>query len=64
MNIYNRWGQLVFHSDNIDQGWDGTSGGTVCQPDSYVWIVNVGFLGQDIITQGNVKFKGTVTLVR
>jgi gliding motility-associated-like protein len=22
--IYNRWGELVFETDNIDKGWDGT----------------------------------------
>ncbi len=64
MYLYNRWGQLVYESDNIDKGWDGTSKGSYCEPDSYVWILNVGFLGQDIITQGDIVLKGTVTLVR
>ena len=64
MYIYDRWGTAVFESDNIDQGWDGISNGQVCPADSYVWMVQINFLGQDIITQGDVKFKGTVTLVR
>ena len=64
MVIYDRWGRLVFESDNVDKAWDGKSGGRDCPPDSYVWVVNVGFLGQDIITQGDVVFKGTVTIVR
>ena len=64
MVVYDRWGQLVFQSDNIDKGWDGTYGGRYCPPDSYVWIVNIGFLGKDIITQGDVVFNGTVTIVR
>jgi gliding motility-associated-like protein len=33
MVIYNRWGQLVFESDNIDQGWDGSWGGQICPPE-------------------------------
>ncbi|MFZ4520648.1 MAG: gliding motility-associated C-terminal domain-containing protein [Bacteroidales bacterium] len=64
MVIYDRWGQLVFESDDVDKGWDGLAGGQVCPPESYVWIVHIGFLGQDIITQGNVVFKGTVTIIR
>jgi len=64
MYLYNRWGQVIFESDNIDKGWDGTSGGTYCEQGSYIWIVNIGFLGQDIITQGDIVLKGTVTLVR
>jgi gliding motility-associated-like protein len=64
MVVCDRWGQLVFESDNVDKVWDGTFGGQYCPPASYIWIVNIGFLGQDIITQGDVVFKGTVTLVR
>lgn len=64
MYLYNRWGQLLFESDDIDKGWDGTSKGLYCEPGSYVWILNVSFLGQDIITQGDIVLKGTVTLVR
>jgi gliding motility-associated-like protein len=64
MVIYDRWGQLVFESDNIDHGWDGTYGGQNCPPESYAWVVRIEFLGQDIITKGDVVFKGTVTIVR
>jgi gliding motility-associated-like protein len=64
MYIYNRWGELVFTSDDIDKGWNGICGGQYCPADSYVWIINIGFLGQDIVTQGDVVFKGTVTIVR
>jgi gliding motility-associated-like protein len=64
MVIFNRWGQLVFQSEDVDQGWNGTFGNQICPPESYVWVVNIGFLGQDIITQGDIVFKGTVTIVR
>jgi len=26
-NVYNRWGQMVFHSSGGEQGWNGTLGG-------------------------------------
>ena len=64
MIIYDRWGRLVFQSNSIDKGWDGTWGGALCEPDCYVWVVKITFKGQDIITDGDVNFKGTVTLVR
>ena len=35
--VYNRWGQLIFESNNIDTGWDGTFMGNECQIDVYVW---------------------------
>jgi gliding motility-associated-like protein len=64
MIIFDRWGQMVFESDNVDKVWDGTWKGQYCPPGSYVWSVKIGFLGQDIITQGDIAFKGTVTIVR
>lgn len=62
--VYNRWGEMVFQSDDIDQGWDGTIKGQQASPDTYVWIIHVDFLGEDITTNGDVVLKGTVTLVR
>lgn len=64
MTVYDRWGRIVFQSDNIEKGWDGTIGGRYCDTDSYVWVVNIGFLSEDIITQGDIVLKGNVTLVR
>jgi gliding motility-associated-like protein len=64
MLIYDRWGQLIFESNNIDQGWDGTIGGKPCPPDSYIYTCTIGFIGEDIITSGNINYKGSVILVR
>ncbi len=64
MVVYDRWGTLLFESYNVDKGWDGIFNGQYCPPDSYIWVANIGFLGQDIITQGDVVFKGTVSIVR
>lgn len=36
--IYNREGLLVYHTTNIEQGWDGRSeNGTPCKQGNYVW---------------------------
>jgi len=64
MIIYDRWGQLLFESENVDKGWDGTYRGQACPPDSYVWVVYIGFPDKDITNQGDVVFKGTVILVK
>jgi gliding motility-associated-like protein len=64
LNIFDRWGQLVFQSNDIDKGWDGTMGGQKCMPEVYAWVIYVSFLGNDIITNGKIVLKGTVTLVR
>ncbi len=64
MYIYDRWGELIFESDNIDKGWDGTFKNGKAPPDTYAWIVYIDFLGQDILTNGSIVLKGTVMLVK
>jgi gliding motility-associated-like protein len=39
MLIYNRWGELLFESNDIALGWDGKKNGKDCPGDSYVYIV-------------------------
>ncbi len=38
LQIYNRWGQLIFESNNPEQGWDGKFNGELCPAGAYVWI--------------------------
>ena len=64
MVIYDRWGQELFTSDNIDTGWNGTFKNQPCPPDTYVWKVNIQFLGQDIVSTGSIVLKGTVILLK
>jgi gliding motility-associated-like protein len=64
MYVYDRWGKLLFQSDNMDVGWDGTSQGQKCPPGAYAWEALISFIGNDITTNGKVKFKGTVILIR
>jgi gliding motility-associated-like protein len=57
--IYNRWGQKVFETTDINAGWDGTFNGTPQPFDVYVYEIEaVTSSGQDFRLQGNV------TLVR
>lgn len=39
--IYNRWGQLLYSSTNLDEGWDGTFNGMLQSSDIYVYKVKV-----------------------
>ncbi|MEO8148856.1 MAG: PKD domain-containing protein [Bacteroidia bacterium] len=57
--IFNRWGEEVFKSSNLNQPWDGTYKGTHAQEGVYVYLLKV----QDV--EGKTKlYKGTVSLVR
>ncbi|MDQ3047891.1 MAG: gliding motility-associated C-terminal domain-containing protein [Bacteroidota bacterium] len=37
LQIFNRWGELIFESNDIALGWDGYYKGKLCQQDVYVW---------------------------
>ncbi|MFT5777070.1 MAG: gliding motility-associated-like protein, partial [Crocinitomicaceae bacterium] len=39
MDIYNRWGELIFTANSLDESWDGTYNGAECQDGTYTWKV-------------------------
>lgn len=53
--IYNRWGELVFETSDINEGWDGTFKGKLSDPDVYDYYLE-GFCidGQEFLIQGNI----------
>jgi gliding motility-associated-like protein len=59
IKILNRWGQIVFASNNINEEWDGTRNGTICSAGVYaykiIFIDDNGF---------NQVYKGTINLLR
>ena len=61
MKIYDRWGNMIFITDDINEGWDGTAnGGTeIAQIDSYVYAVEAEDLERKTYT-----YRGVLQLVR
>ncbi|HEX4850113.1 MAG TPA: gliding motility-associated C-terminal domain-containing protein, partial [Puia sp.] len=57
--IFNRWGEKVFHTKTPNQGWDGTWNGVAVQPDAFVWFCQYQLNGQPMVTK-----KGTFVLIR
>ncbi len=41
MYVFDRWGMELFHSTNINEGWDGTFKGFFCQEDIYIYKITV-----------------------
>jgi gliding motility-associated-like protein len=39
MEIYNRWGLLVFNSNDVKIGWDGSYNGEECAADTYTYKI-------------------------
>jgi gliding motility-associated-like protein len=56
LRIYNRWGELVFETADVNEGWNGIYK-AVAQPMSvYVWVAEYSFLdGSRNAQSGNVS---------
>jgi gliding motility-associated-like protein len=57
--IYNRWGEQLFYTTTIGQGWDGSYRGQLVDPGVYVYYLRATTLGGF-----NYQMKGDVTLIR
>jgi gliding motility-associated-like protein len=57
--IYNRWGQVVFESNDPNIGWDGTYHGTVQPMDVYAYTLEAQFSDGT-----HTSKKGDITLIR
>lgn len=61
MIIYNRSGQLLFETEDMEAGWDGKVKGTLCPADTYTFIATYG----ETDNTGKTKKKvGTFILLR
>jgi len=57
MILYNRWGEIIWESRDINEGWDGTYNNTIVPVGSYVWTVELKALKTDYrqIISGSVN---------
>lgn len=63
MTIFDRWGQMIFETYDIHEGWDGYFDGKPCPAGNYVWRID--YQGQGTQSPGKKGSEvGTVMLVR
>lgn len=56
--VYNRWGQMIFQTNDPAAGWDGTYNGSYVQQDVYVYLVRFRSSESDVIEK-----HGTVAVI-
>ena len=58
VSIYNRWGERIYYSEEVDFGWDGKFKGQALNPGVYVYIVvldvEIGNRFEQLFFQGDV----------
>jgi gliding motility-associated-like protein len=59
LRIYNRWGELMFATEDTNIGWDGYYKGKLCTQDIYIWKITAITLDNK-----NIKKAGDLLLLR
>jgi gliding motility-associated-like protein len=60
VSIFDRWGERVFHSTDIDFKWDGRYNGTLLEPNTFVYQISVVFIDN----HAQPGYKGSLLLLR
>jgi gliding motility-associated-like protein len=59
LQVFSRWGELLYESNNLENHWDGRFNGEFVSPGTYVYTINYKSMLDKDYTQ-----KGTVTVMR
>jgi gliding motility-associated-like protein len=62
LKVYDRWGTIIFISNDLENGWDGMIAGQVAPPGVYVWQVT--YMVEENYEMKNGIEAGEVTLFR
>jgi gliding motility-associated-like protein len=60
IKVFNRWGQMVFTSIDINKHWDGTYNGQTLPVGTYYWV----FEGIDRYKEINMVSSGSITMLK
>ena len=62
--IFNRWGELIFITNDLNESWDGTYKGKRCQDGTYAWRLFV-TASENVIESGQrSEYVGHVNIIR
>ncbi|HZF99355.1 MAG TPA: gliding motility-associated C-terminal domain-containing protein, partial [Chitinophagales bacterium] len=59
LRIYNRWGEKVFETNDLAQGWDGKYKGVLYEPEVFVYYLEAVCSSGELLSK-----KGNITLIR
>lgn len=60
MVIVNRWGNVVFETDDLQSSWDGTSNGTPCEDGTYFYMITAKSASKEYKKQGHITINGSL----
>ncbi len=60
LEIYNRWGEMIWESKDIEVGWDGTYDGTIAPQGTYTWKATA----RDSLTDKKYLWTGHMNILK
>lgn len=60
LTVWNRWGEIVWESNDPEAEWDGVFKGLKVQPGTYIWDIKT----KNILNDEKVEFRGHVNVLR
>ena len=56
MEVFNKWGELIFESDNMGTQWNGTFQGEKVLPGTYIYSISAtSYYNKDVQRQGSIS---------
>lgn len=60
LEIYDRWGELIWESHDPEASWDGTYNGKIVPYGAYTWIIRT----RDILSDKKYTWNGNINVIR
>jgi gliding motility-associated-like protein len=58
--IFDRWGEIIWETHDVNSAWDGTYNGVKVREGAYTWVARV----KDIYTDAKKTFNGAITIIK
>jgi gliding motility-associated-like protein len=58
--IFNRWGEIIWESNDPSATWDGAYNGSIIPQGTYSWIIRA----KDLLNDGKYEFNGYINILR
>lgn len=60
LSVFNRWGELIWHTNDVNSEWDGTYKGNKVSDGVYTWSL----VTKDIVTDKKYYYRGHLNIIR
>ncbi|MNR51304.1 hypothetical protein D3C85_1709610 [compost metagenome] len=60
LQVYNRWGEIIWESHDSNASWDGTYNGSPVPQGAYTWVIRA----REFISDKKYVWNGTINIIK